>query len=376
MGNNIIKTCGTVKVINLRLIYRLNLGGAISALVNKLGELIIIDLIEKLIPKRMIVWQTAKIDKIYLIFCSKSNIYYFLPLAWVKGEEGFQGANKLCRSLCLELLASNLCTADNIGNISVAQTALLHQAPICSGEVCSVCQRGVAKEVRYRRKTLCCNGICGRVIFILNVNANHILGGEGGAVILLAFNHLGIVKSASLGIVLCYKDAVNCLVCVACGSNVIISCIKNVATIAAVCGGIIRGEVLKAYGNIHRFLLTGSKVTGFCKADKNYGRFFYATNIGSLTVNLNYVLTTARTNVFNVYGNIDIATRISGGHCKVGPLEFSIGKTVSEGIDYGILIIILANVFSADKNVLVTGFVVSITNVDSLGIVYVVVISA
>ena len=107
MGNNIIKTCGTVKVINLRLIYRLNLGGAISALVNKLGELIIIDLIEKLIPKRMIVWQTAKIDKIYVIFCTKSKVYYFLPLAWVKGEEGFQGANKLCRSLCLELLASN-----------------------------------------------------------------------------------------------------------------------------------------------------------------------------------------------------------------------------------------------------------------------------
>ena len=84
VSDNIVKTCRAVKVIYLRLVDRINGRRTISALINKLGKLVHLNLIKKLIPERIVIRKSAKVDKINIAILTEYNLQGFLALIGVK----------------------------------------------------------------------------------------------------------------------------------------------------------------------------------------------------------------------------------------------------------------------------------------------------
>ena len=375
VSDNIVKTCRAVKVIYLRLVNRINCRRTISALVNKLRELGHIDLVKKLIPQWIVIGQTAKVDKVNTVICTEDNVHHLLALIGVKRPEGLKGSLHSCGRSSLELLAANLSLAICIRMCAVAQAVVLHYRPIVSGQVNRIRKSGIGELVFNGIKSLSCCGVGSRIIICLIMHTNHGLSNIMVAIVLLAINHLREVNgNTALKAVALGEDSVKSLVSIACGGNVVITLVKNVAALTAICILIIGCKILEADCNCHSLGCTGSKVLGLIKANKNNRGLLYIALIGRLTVDLNYVLTRSVTNVGDGDRNIDITVGICLGHSKVAPSKLGIGKTVTEGINNCISVVVIANVISAENNVLVASLVVSVSYVDALAVVYIVVI--
>ena len=195
---------------------------------------------------------------------------------------------------------------------------------------------------------------------------NHI--SAGNRAVGLGFNKCSCVLT------LCGNNSIDCLVSIGCRGDVVVTLIKDISTLATICRCIVGGKILKAYCNLNGFGLTGCKIIGLCEADKKDGGFFYSTDIGCLTVNLNYFLTISATCVDNVKGNLNITVFISLGHIEVQPLECGIRKTIAEGINNSLGIIIVTNVFCTKNYILITSFVISVTNVNTLAVINVIIV--
>ena len=156
--------------------------------------------------------------------------------------------------------------------------------------------------------------------------------------------------------------------------QIIIACFYYVRTIAVSIVG-LKAFALNEDGDILRF--AGLKLLCLCKAHK-LNRcllntvFNVVIGIGLLKVNLNYVLTCCISYIFN--GHRNVVAVINLLYLEACLLEGCVGKAIAEGICNGINVIVITNVFSAENYVLISCFIVSVSNVYTLGIYYVLIV--
>ena len=145
--------------------------------------------------------------------------------------------------------------------------------------------------------------------------------------------------------------------------------------------GVVGDEIFEVDGNCYGNACARLDIVGLGEADEAYRRLFNAVlpvvfGIGRLHINLHYLFAPAVAGVSDIERNGHISVRIGFREIEVSPLESCVRKTVAEGVLNGLGIIIIAGVAVAEHPVFVARFVILIADVNTFGIVYVVIVGA